>query len=136
MVSFIPHDMMYGPQAALIAECFTPAAALQRRLARLSSVVGNRRRTGAADRDGAARLDRLGLFGGGLHHVCAIVSIIATAFLPDYTNRDISQEASYGAAEPEVAEPVRARNLSEDLGVVPYVRGFGGTERDDRACRA
>jgi MFS family permease len=24
VVSFIPHDMMYGPQAALIAECFTP----------------------------------------------------------------------------------------------------------------
>src|SRR5258708_8197673 len=23
VVSFIPHDMMYGPQAALIAECFT-----------------------------------------------------------------------------------------------------------------
>ena len=33
----LPHDMMYGPQAALIAECFHPAAALQRRLARLSS---------------------------------------------------------------------------------------------------
>ncbi|MBV9966933.1 MAG: MHS family MFS transporter, partial [Alphaproteobacteria bacterium] len=24
ILSFIPHDMMYGPQAALIAECFTP----------------------------------------------------------------------------------------------------------------
>src|ERR1700680_1860013 len=24
VLSFIPHDMMYGPQAALIAECFTP----------------------------------------------------------------------------------------------------------------
>ena len=24
VVSFIPHDMMYGPQAALIAEGFTP----------------------------------------------------------------------------------------------------------------
>jgi hypothetical protein len=23
MLSLIPHDMMYGPQAALIAECFT-----------------------------------------------------------------------------------------------------------------
>jgi hypothetical protein len=23
-VSLIPHDMMYGPQAALIAECFSP----------------------------------------------------------------------------------------------------------------
>src|SRR5262249_20159637 len=24
VLSFVPHDMMYGPQAALIAECFTP----------------------------------------------------------------------------------------------------------------
>ena len=24
VLSFIPHDLMYGPQAALIAECFTP----------------------------------------------------------------------------------------------------------------
>ena len=24
VLSFIPHDMMYGPQAALIAECFSP----------------------------------------------------------------------------------------------------------------
>ena len=28
VLSLIPHDMMYGPQAALIAECFTAAAAL------------------------------------------------------------------------------------------------------------
>jgi hypothetical protein len=39
--------------------------------------------------------------------ITAIVSIIATALLPDYTNRDISQETSYGAAEPKAAEPVR-----------------------------
>jgi len=31
--------------------------------------------------------------------VCVIVSICATAFLPDYTNRDISQEEAYGAPE-------------------------------------
>ena len=24
ILSFVPHDLMYGPQAALIAECFTP----------------------------------------------------------------------------------------------------------------
>jgi hypothetical protein len=29
---------------------------------------------------------------------CVIVSISATAFLPDYTNRDISQEDAYTAA--------------------------------------
>jgi hypothetical protein len=31
------------------------------------------------------------------------------SLLPDYTNRDISQEASYGAAEPAVAEPLQAQ---------------------------
>jgi hypothetical protein len=30
--------------------------------------------------------------------VCAVISIIATALLPDYTNKDISTEASYEAA--------------------------------------
>jgi hypothetical protein len=27
--------------------------------------------------------------------ICAIISIIATAMLPDYTNKDISTEAHY-----------------------------------------
>jgi hypothetical protein len=31
--------------------------------------------------------------------ICVIVSISATIFLPDYTNRDISQEEVYGAQE-------------------------------------
>jgi hypothetical protein len=31
--------------------------------------------------------------------VCAIVSISATIFLPDYTNQDISQEEAYRAPE-------------------------------------
>ena len=33
---------------------------------------------------------------------CAVVSVSATAFLPDYTNRDISQE--HGAALGQAAE--------------------------------
>ena len=28
--------------------------------------------------------------------VCAVISIIATSMLPDYTNKDISLEAQYG----------------------------------------
>jgi hypothetical protein len=31
--------------------------------------------------------------------VCAIVSISATIYLPDYTNQDISQEEAYKAPE-------------------------------------
>ncbi len=46
-----------------------PAAALQRLLARLSSLVGHRRRPGAADRDGAVCGDRIGLRGCALHPV-------------------------------------------------------------------
>ena len=36
---------------------------------------------------------------------CAIVSVIATSFLPDYTNRDISHEDLYGVS----SEPARMR---------------------------
>jgi hypothetical protein len=43
VLSLIPHDLMYGPQAALIAECFTGRLRVQRRLARLSARFGHRR---------------------------------------------------------------------------------------------
>ena len=35
---------------------------------------------------------------------CVIVTIVSTIFLPDLTNRDISQEEAYGAAAKRVAE--------------------------------
>jgi MFS family permease len=92
VLSFIPHDMMYGPQAALIAECFTPrlrysGASLGYHL---SSVLAG----GPAPLIATALL---AAFGSGyviaLYILfCAIVSISATAFLPDYTNQDISRE--------------------------------------------
>jgi MFS family permease len=92
VLSFIPHDMMYGPQAALIAECFTPrlrysGASLGYHL---SSVLAG----GPAPLIATALL---AAYGSGyviaLYVLfCAVVSITATAFLPDYTNRDISHE--------------------------------------------
>jgi MFS family permease len=92
VLSFIPHDMMYGPQAALIAECFTPRLRYSGASLgfHLSSVIAG----------GPAPLIATALFaafGSGYAVAfyilfCAIVSISATAFLPDYTNRDISQE--------------------------------------------
>jgi MFS family permease len=97
VLSFVPHDMMYGPQAALIAECFT--ARLRYSGAslgyHLSSVIAG----------GPAPLIATALFAatGSGYAVAlyilftAVVSITATAFLPDYTNRDISQE--YGASD-------------------------------------
>jgi MFS family permease len=92
ILSLVPHDMMYGPQAALIAEAFTPrlrysGASLGYQLA---SVIAG----------GPAPLIAAALFAH--YHTgyaiswyiaaCAAVSIIATLMLPDYTNRDVSAE--------------------------------------------
>ena len=92
VLSFIPHDLMYGPQAALIAECFTPRLRYSGASLgfHLSSVIAG----------GPAPLIATALFAAtrsgyvvALYIVfCAIVSISATTFLPDRTNRDISRE--------------------------------------------
>jgi MFS family permease len=103
VLSFIPHDMMYGPQAALIAECFTP------RLRYSGSSLGYHLSSVIAG--GPAPLIATALFaafGSGYAVAlyilfCAIVSIGATAFLPDYTNRDISQEHDALEAAPQAA---------------------------------
>jgi len=92
VLSLIPHDMMYGPQAALIAEAFTPrlrysGASLGYQLA--SIIAG-----------GPAPLIATALFA---HYqssnaiaiyiaACAVVSLVSAAFMPDYTGRDISAE--------------------------------------------
>jgi MFS family permease len=91
-LSLVPHDLMYGPQAALIAECFTgrlrySGASLGYQLA--SIIAG-----------GPAPLIATALFAAyksgyaiALYILaCAAVSLIAAALLPDYTNRDISAE--------------------------------------------
>src|SRR5438045_3525067 len=92
VLSLVPHDMMYGPQAAMIAECFTgrlrySGASLGYQLA---SVIAG----------GPAPLIATALFahyGTGYAiaayiFVCAVISLVATAMLKDYTNRDISAE--------------------------------------------
>ena len=92
VLSFVPHDMLYGPQAALIAECFTP------RLRYSGSSIGYQLASITAG--GPAPLIAAALLawtGSGYAiawyiAVCAIVSIIATVLMPDYTNKDISQE--------------------------------------------
>ena len=98
VLSFVPHDMMYGPQAALIAECFTP------RLRYSGSSLGYHLSSVLAG--GPAPLIATALFaatGSGYAVAlyilfCAVVSVTATAFLPDYTNRDISQEHDIASA--------------------------------------
>ncbi|MFZ0422847.1 MAG: MFS transporter [Xanthobacteraceae bacterium] len=93
VLSLIPHDMQYGPQAALIAESFTPrlrysGASLGYQLA--SIIAG-----------GPAPLIATALF--ATYHtgyaiavyiaVLAVLSLIATAMMPDYTGKDISDDA-------------------------------------------
>jgi MFS family permease len=91
-LSLVPGWIMYGPQAALIAECFTPrlrysGASLGYQLA--SIIAG-----GPAPLIATALLAATGSGYVIAAYIafCAIVSIIATIMLPDYTNRDISRE--------------------------------------------
>ena len=92
VLSLIPHDMQYGPQAALIAEAFTPrlrysGASLGYQLA--SIIAG-----------GPAPLIATALF-AAFHSgyaiaiyiaACAVVSLASAALMPDYTGQDISME--------------------------------------------
>ena len=93
VLSLIPHDMQYGPQAALIAESFTPnlrysGASLGYQLA--SIIAG-----------GPAPIIATALF-AAYHNayaisayiaLLAVISFIATAMMPDYTGKDISDDA-------------------------------------------
>ncbi|WP_369719916.1 MFS transporter [Bradyrhizobium sp. LLZ17] len=96
ILSLIPHDMMYGPQAALIAESFTgrlrySGASLGYQLA---SVIAG----------GPAPLIAAWLFGtfhsataiAAYIAVCAVISVVATAAMTDYTGKNISGE--YGSS--------------------------------------
>jgi MFS family permease len=92
VLSLIPHDMMYGPQAALIAESFTG------KLRYSGSSLGYQLASVIAG--GPAPLIATWLF--GTYHTphaislyiaaCAVVSLIATALMTDYTGRDIEGE--------------------------------------------
>ena len=92
ILSLIPHDMLYGPQAALIAESFTgrlrySGASLGYQLA--SIIAG-----------GPAPLIAAWLFGTFQSSTaiaiyiatCAVITLIATALMTDYTGKDISGE--------------------------------------------
>jgi MFS family permease len=89
VLSLIPHDMMYGPQAALIAESFTgklrySGASLGYQLA---SVIAG----------GPAPIIATWLFAtygtpfaiAGYILACAILTLIATAMMTEYAGKDI-----------------------------------------------
>jgi metabolite-proton symporter len=92
VLSLIPHDMQYGPQAALIAEAFTP------RLRYSGSSLGYQLASIIAG--GPAPIIATALFAAyGTGYAisvyiaaCAIVSLVSAALMPDYTGRDISME--------------------------------------------
>ena len=92
IVLLVPHDLMYGPHAALIAECFTPRLRYSGCSIgyQLSSVISG----GPAPLIATALLAVTGSgYAIALYILfCAIVSIVATTLMPDYTNQDISQE--------------------------------------------
>jgi metabolite-proton symporter len=97
VLSLIPHDMQYGPQAALIAEAFTPrlrysGASLGYQLA---SVIAG----GPAPLIAAALFKQYqsGYAIAIYIALCAVISLISAGFMPDYTGKDIAQEYDQGA---------------------------------------
>ena len=91
-ISLIPHNMMYGPQAAMIAEAFP--GRLRYSGASLGYQLASIFAGGPAPLIAAALYAKFksGYAIAGYILVCAIISLIATAMLKDYTNKDISRE--------------------------------------------
>ena len=96
-LSLIAHDMMWGPQGALIAECFTPR--LRYSGFSLGFHLASITAGGPAPLIATALLAATGSGYAIAFYilVCVIITIASTIFLPDHTNRDISQEEAYGA---------------------------------------
>ena len=97
VLSLIPHDMMYGPQAALIAESFTG------RLRYSGASLGYQFASVIAG--GPAPLIAAWLFGtfhsataiAGYIASCAVISLVATALMTDYTGKDINAVGAHGS---------------------------------------
>ena len=96
VLSLIPHDIQYGPQAALIAESFTG------RLRYTGASIGYQLASVIAG--GPAPLIAAALFAA--YHtwvaiaiyitVCSVITVVAASMMRDYTGKDISAEYSFG----------------------------------------
>jgi metabolite-proton symporter len=92
VLSLVPHDMMYGPQAALIAESFTG------RLRYSGCSLGYQLASVIAG--GPAPLIATWLYGryetpyaiAAYIGVCAVISLVATALMTDYTGKNLESE--------------------------------------------
>jgi metabolite-proton symporter len=92
VLSLVPHDMMYGPQAALIAESFTG------RLRYSGCSLGYQLASVIAG--GPAPLIATWLYGryetayaiAAYIGVCAVISLVATALMTDYTGKNLETE--------------------------------------------
>jgi MFS family permease len=92
LVAFFFHDLMWGPLAALTAECFTPrlrysGASIGFQLAAVfaggpAPLIA----TALLAATGSGQVIALYIFG------CAVVSVIATAALPNNRDRDFAQD--------------------------------------------
>ena len=95
ILSLIPHDMQYGPQAALIAESFTG------RLRYSGSSLGYQLASVIAG--GPAPLIATWLFGkfqsataiAVYIAICAVMTLVATAMMTDYTGKDINAAGAH-----------------------------------------
>jgi metabolite-proton symporter len=103
ILSLIPHDLQYGPQASLIAESFTG------RLRYSGASIGYQLASVIAG--GPAPLIAAALLAGFHSTVpiaiylvgCAVVSLIAVALMPDRSRADHSVEYDQEAAQPTPA---------------------------------
>jgi hypothetical protein len=114
-ISLIPHDMQYGPQAAMIAESFPGRLRYSGASIgyKLSSVFAG----GPAPLIATALLGayKTGMAVAGYVLVCAVITLIAAALIRERARVDISQE--YDEEEAELvparrAAPVTAPNVS------------------------
>jgi metabolite-proton symporter len=95
ILSLVPHDMQYGPQAALIAESFTGSLRYSGASMgyQLSSIIAG----------GPAPLIAAWLFGAFQSAtaiavyiaVCAVITLVATWLMSDYTGKDINAVGAY-----------------------------------------
>jgi MFS family permease len=105
-ISLIPHDMQYGPQAAMIAESFPG------RLRYSGASIGYQLSSVFAG--GPAPLIAVALFGAfksgyavsGYILVCAVITLIATSLMRERAHVDVAQE--FGESEAEVFTATRS----------------------------